>query len=84
MENVYPGLRLFWRQQAYFKSFALAHDTLCWLNGLDLAPEFLFFQTFKNDPEWRAQFVAWGYLKANIIISGGVGRCRKAYNVRIG
>ncbi|QLQ24673.1 MAG: DUF2442 domain-containing protein [Dechloromonas sp.] len=30
-------------------------------NGLDLAPEYVYFQAFKDDPRYRAQFEAWGY-----------------------
>ena len=38
-------------------------QTLVWPNGLDLAPEYVYFQAFKDDPELRPQFEAWGYME---------------------
>ena len=36
-------------------------QTVVWPNGLDLAPEYVYFQAFKDDPKFRPQFEAWGY-----------------------
>jgi hypothetical protein len=49
------------RDENEFKKFKIEHDTLVWESGLDLAPEFLFFVTFKKSPEYQEQFKAWGY-----------------------
>jgi hypothetical protein len=49
------------RNENEFKKFKIEHDTLVWENGLDLAPEFLFFVTFKKSPKYQEQFKEWGY-----------------------
>ena len=36
-------------------------ETIAWPNGADLAPEFVYFQAFKDDPKLQQQFKAWGY-----------------------
>ena len=47
---------------AKFQDFQTDGYTICWGNGLDLAPEYLFFLAFRNDPAWQQQFLDWGYL----------------------
>ena len=40
-------------------------ETIVWPGGLDLAPEFVYFQAFKDKPphsaQLQSQFKAWGY-----------------------
>jgi hypothetical protein len=46
----------------YFKNFKLEGHTLSWPNGADLAPEYLYFQAFKNDSALQEKFKKWGYI----------------------
>jgi hypothetical protein len=39
--------------------------TISWENGLDLAPEFLYFLAFRNEPELQELFQKWGYLTSD-------------------
>jgi hypothetical protein len=37
--------------------------TLTWPNGADVAPEYLYFLAFRDDPDLADQFREWGYLR---------------------
>ena len=50
------------RDLAVFRQVRLEHGSLAWPTGLDLAPEFLYFMAFRDDPTLQNKFEAWGYL----------------------
>lgn len=52
------------KNQEVFSSFVVDKEleTLVWPNGVDLAPEYIFFQAFKNDFSLQEQFRRWGYI----------------------
>lgn len=45
-----------------FADFSLDHGVICWKNGFDIAPEYLFFLANKDDPKYQKMFFEWGYL----------------------
>ena len=52
------------RDQALFAQVAVEPEleTVTWPNGADLAPEFLYFKAFQDDPTLTRQFEEWGYV----------------------
>ena len=37
-------------------------QTIVWPNGTDLAPEYIYYQAFRDDPELQPTFRKWGYI----------------------
>jgi len=35
-----------------------------WANGADIAPEYLYFLAFKDEPDLQEKFKKWGYVTA--------------------
>jgi len=52
------------KDESEFRKFVLDEelDTLVWENGADLAPEYIYFQAFRDDRELQDKFRGWGYL----------------------
>ena len=47
-----------------FRKFRVDEElqTIMWPNGADLAPEYICYQAFRDDPELQATFRDWGYI----------------------
>ncbi len=50
------------KELSNFKKFKIAHNTVVWSDELDLASEYLFYLSFRNDPDLQQQFKEWGYI----------------------
>jgi hypothetical protein len=52
------------KEKSFFAQLRFNEElgTISWPNGADLAPEYLYFQAFKDDLSLQVQFKVWGYL----------------------
>lgn len=46
----------------HFRRCRIEAGALHWSDSLDLAPEYLYFLAFRDDPALSLQFKQWGYL----------------------
>jgi Protein of unknown function (DUF2442) len=37
-------------------------ETIVWPNGVDLAPEYIYFQAFRDNSDLQSLFRQWGYI----------------------
>lgn len=51
-----------------FRQFSIEHGTLCWPGDLDVAPEYIYFLTFRDDESLRELFEEWGYLQSPVAV----------------
>jgi len=52
------------KDKSTFSNFCIDKEleTIVWPNGTDLAPEYIYYQAFKNEPALQNQFKQWGYI----------------------
>lgn len=50
------------RSSDLFQQCRIKHGALTWSGELDLAPEYLYFLSFREDPTLTPLFKSWGYL----------------------
>lgn len=51
------------RDPVNFSGWRLSEGTLHWLPDLDLAPEYIYFRTFRDERALHQRFIDWGYLQ---------------------
>ena len=56
------------RDLPVFRQFAIEHGTLCWPSEVDVAPEYIYFLTFRDDKDLRERFEEWGYIQSPVAV----------------
>lgn len=51
-----------------FRQLAVRRGTLCWPNEVDVAPEYIYFLTFRGDKDLRELFQKWGYIQSPVTV----------------
>ena len=62
LENLVQSFKPFspLQNKNLFKKFEVDY-TVCWSDALDIAPEYLYYEAFKNDETLKPLFKEWGY-----------------------
>ncbi|MFZ9737097.1 MAG: DUF2442 domain-containing protein [Prochlorotrichaceae cyanobacterium] len=57
------------KDPSLFKQVRLDEElgTVQWPNGVDFAPEFLYFLAFRNEKDLQEKFSQWGYLEEKTV-----------------
>lgn len=52
------------KEKSFFSKLKVDKElqTISWPNGADIAPEYVYFKSFQNEPELKSKFKAWGYV----------------------
>jgi hypothetical protein len=56
------------RDTAVFQQLFIEHGALCWPGGLDVAPEYVYYLTFRDDERLRGLFEEWGYIGSEVSV----------------
>ncbi|MEK6287894.1 MAG: DUF2442 domain-containing protein [Acidobacteriota bacterium] len=56
------------RDKAAFRQLFIEHGALCWSGDLDVAPEYIYYLTFRDDESLRGLFEEWGYIGSEVAV----------------
>jgi len=54
------------RDPTAFEQLSIEHGALCWLGGVDIAPEYVYYLAFRDDERFRRLFEEWGYIRSEV------------------
>lgn len=56
------------RDKDNFQQFYIEHGALCWADGLDVAPEYIYYLAFRDDETLHPLFEKWGYIESEVAV----------------
>ncbi|MBF0231217.1 MAG: DUF2442 domain-containing protein [Desulfamplus sp.] len=64
LSNILGGIFEPLKDKSLFSKFNVDEElnTVTWSNVADIAPEYLYFLAFKDEPELAEKFKQWGYI----------------------